>query len=249
MIEPAFDMATAAPEIQALLSQIPGLRSGSCVCSTPKTLSTGIVALDHLLDGGLPAGQLTEAVFSRGERASFLLALASAASQAGLAIAWIDPGRSLDARTAADAGLDLARILSIHPDSWDDALRIVDRILAADGFGLTIVDLAGPRSARAHRPGPCTIQRQHGRRLIMDSSLWNRLAKRTERSGSSLVLCSDRIRAGGAAALGLEIRLIQPQWAGGGPSPMTLEGASLEITVLHRKKGAAGQRIAVPCAT
>lgn len=252
---------SVAEDVRSLLKTIEGLQRASTVVSPHvKTLSTGFDTLDNLLDGGIPAARLTEVIMYRGEGASFLLSLAIAATEANQTIAWIDAGKALDIRGAADAGLDLARVLWVRPANSNEALRATDLILASDGFGVVLADLAGfraskdPRSLESQRPlkDPRSLEsqqppRRSSPRLAMASSLWNRLAKRAEISGSALVICSNRIRAGGAAALGLEVRVVDPNWAGGGKSPSTLEGGSLEITILHQKHGGTGQRVVVPC--
>ena len=80
----------------------------------PEMVSSGIAALDSLI-GGLPRGCLTEisGVASSGRTSVFLAALA-AATRRGEYCTLIDASDSLDPRSAADAGVDLDRLLWVR---------------------------------------------------------------------------------------------------------------------------------------
>src|SRR5215207_3971978 len=78
--------------------------------------ATAVPALDRLLDGGLPRGQLVELVGSRTSgRFSTLLAVLAAATSVGEAAALVDLGDGLDPDAALGAGVDLERLLWARP--------------------------------------------------------------------------------------------------------------------------------------
>ena len=80
-------------------------------------------ALDRLLDGGLPRGQLVELVGGRSSgRFSTLLAVLAAATSTGEAAALVDLGDGLDPVAALMLGTDLQRLLWLRPTTLKDAL-------------------------------------------------------------------------------------------------------------------------------
>jgi hypothetical protein len=98
----------------ALAHKIP-----SALTPAPKIIrpvvETGIEPLDHLLDGGLPVGALTELVGAEcSGRTSTALSFLSQMTQAKKVCAWIDVSNSFDPSSAAAAGVDLARLLWVR---------------------------------------------------------------------------------------------------------------------------------------
>jgi RecA/RadA recombinase len=96
--------------------------------------STGIPALDELLEGGLPLGAITEMVGPEcSGRTSLALSFASQMTQAGKVCAWIDVSNALDPESAAATGIDLSRLLwvrcGVPPSTHTHAI-------STDGFAL-----------------------------------------------------------------------------------------------------------------
>jgi recombination protein RecA len=135
---------------------------------------TGIAELDARLRGGLPRGHLSEIVGARssGRLAVGLSALAAATAR-GEAVAFIDPLDMFDPASAAAAfrhgpGIDFSRMLWVRGEptsssrvslsceygtlqkSLDRAVKAVNLILQAGGFGLVVLDLTemGPQVLR-----------------------------------------------------------------------------------------------------
>jgi hypothetical protein len=122
---------------------------------------TGISDLDRQLGGGLPRGQLSELVGPRSSgRWAILLAGLASATWRGEAVALIDPLDMFDPPSAAAAGIDLARLLWVRGEApssartslsceygtlqkaVDRALKSLNLVLQAGGFGLVVLDLA-----------------------------------------------------------------------------------------------------------
>jgi recombination protein RecA len=77
--------------------------------------STGIQALDSLLDGGILPGVITEIVGPPcSGRSSVALSYISAITQFGSVCAWIDVDDSLDPESAAANGIDLEKLLWVR---------------------------------------------------------------------------------------------------------------------------------------
>ena len=78
-------------------------------------VSTGIVSLDDVLQGGLPVGAISEFVGPEcSGRTTAALSFLAQVTQAGKVCAWIDIGNAFDPASAAAAGVDLARMLWVR---------------------------------------------------------------------------------------------------------------------------------------
>ena len=115
--------------------------------------STGSPALDALLDGGLRRGQLSEIVGARSSgRATLVAAIAAAATARGEVVAIVDTHDRFDPASAAAAGVDLQRLLWIRDAGQADrALKAMNLVLQAGGFGVVVFDLADARPADFRR--------------------------------------------------------------------------------------------------
>ncbi len=76
---------------------------------------TGVAELDMLLDGGLPIGALTEMVGPESSgRTAVALSFARGVTRSGSVCAWIDVSDALSPESAAEAGVDLSRLLWVR---------------------------------------------------------------------------------------------------------------------------------------
>ena len=110
--------------------------------------ATGIARLDAILRGGLPRGELSEIVGARSSgRTTLLLQVVAAATARGERAALVDAFDRLDVASAAAAAVDLDRLLWIRGSGGaeallDRALKALNLVLQAGGFGVVGVDLA-----------------------------------------------------------------------------------------------------------
>jgi RecA DNA recombination protein len=164
---------TAHAHIASL--QVPGVRRGALPAAPLRRLSTGIVPLDALLDGGLPRGYLSEIVGGPSSgRTTLLHALLASATRRGEVAAVIDLLDALDPPSLARTGVDLERVLWVRPPAPPSALRCAELILSGGGFGLVAVDLGSVGAGL--RPAPTY-------------AAWVRLAQVARRSAAAVVLC------------------------------------------------------------
>jgi len=141
----------------------------------PRMVSTGVTALDALT-GGLPRGALTEIVgpASSGRTGVMLAALAEATRRQEIC-ALVDASDSFDPASAAEAGVDLERLLWVRCSdglrrkfgltrtalrspangfafggALEQVLKVTDLLLQSGGFGMVVLDLGDipPESAR-----------------------------------------------------------------------------------------------------
>ena len=188
-------------------------------------LPTAFPALDRLLAGGLPRGQLVEMVGGRSSgRFSAVLAALAAATGVGEAAGLVDLGDHLDPRAAEAAGVDLERLLWIRPRNLKQALAGAEMLLGS-GFPLVVVELgfpplAGGRGAEA---------------------AWLRLARAARAQGAALLVASPYRVSGTAAAAVLKASKVRAAWEEGGVSPNLLMGLSSQLALEKRRGTIPGQ--------
>ena len=108
----------------------------------------GVEAIDGVLRGGLPRGQVSEIAGSPSSgRTTLLLQLLSAATRGGEITALVDTCDRLDVASAAAAAIDLDRLLWIRGESFDSlhslrAIKALTLVLQAGGFAVVALDLA-----------------------------------------------------------------------------------------------------------
>jgi hypothetical protein len=200
----------------ALLDRLgrPGaIRLGTVPSAPIPRLPTGLAGLDEALGGGLPRGRVTELAGPRSAgRTGLACAIAASATRAGETIAWIDPEDTLDPEAAAAAGVVLPRTLWVRPRSGRDALRAMEILLGAGGFGLVVLDLG-----EGTWPG--------------------RAPARLRTPASTLLVVAPRRAAGTATALGLEVTAERVRWSGGAGRLLLLDGIDVRVRVARSRLG------------
>ncbi len=162
----------------------------------PAHLPTGCEGLDRLLGGGLPRGSLVE-MSGRASSGRFSVALSvlASATQAGEAVALVDPGDHFDPQGAAAAGAELARILWLRPRGVKMALAATETVLAT-GFALVVLDLGLARVSRRR----------------FDDAVWLRLARRARLHDAALFVLSPYRVTGTAARIVLVAEAARATW-------------------------------------
>jgi len=164
-------------------------------------IPTGIPAIDKLTDGGIPRGTLTEICGTESTgRTALVFTLLGQATRRGECCAWIDTGGAFDPLSAAEAGVDLDRVLWVNcGGNAQHALKSTDLLIQAGGFGLVVLDMADTADAIT-------------RRIPLAS--WFRLRHAAERTGAALVAMEQQINARSCSTLQIEMRLKKPLWIG-----------------------------------
>ena len=99
---------------KALAARIP-----SALTPVPRIIrpvsSTGVEAVNELLQGGLPLGAISEFVGPEcSGRTSLALSFIAQVTRTGSVCAWVDAGDALQPESAAAAGVDLERLLWVR---------------------------------------------------------------------------------------------------------------------------------------
>jgi len=186
---------------------------------------TAVPALDQLLDGGLPRGQLVELIGARTSgRFSTLLSVLAAATGAGEAAALVDLGDGLDPEAALAAGVDLERLLWARPVRLKDALAAAEMLIAS-GFPLVVLDLGAPpvRGGRGVEAG------------------WLRLARAARAHDSALLVGAPYRVSGTAAGVVLAADRGRALWRGDDGAPRLLAGVTSRIVVDKHRHRLAGK--------
>jgi hypothetical protein len=215
------------------LFNLAGVACGRELTRKDQRLSSGLVPLDHLLEGGLVRGRITEIV-------------ACGFGWMNIAAAWIDPANTFDPASMAAAGVDLGRLLWVAAGAasmsapfqygsvsspptrqrWT-TYQAAELVLNTCGFGLVVIDLSSRNYA-----------------LAQNAAL--RLARQAERSGTTVIVATPQQTGGTFAALSLAVTCIDiffTRSAGGGP--VTFDGFALKVTVIRNKLGPSGQRVVI----
>jgi recombination protein RecA len=166
----------------------------------PEMASSGIVAMDALT-GGLPRGCLTEICGPASSgRTTLLLAALAAATRRGECCAVVDASDALDPQSAANAGVELERLLWVRcgentpQKCLEQLLRVADLLLESGGFGMIALDFGDlpPQTAR-HIP----------------LTTWFRFRRVVEHTSTVLLAIERQSIAGSCSSLLIKLGLIK----------------------------------------
>ena len=195
-----------------------------------------VTAIDACLHGGLPRGHLSEITgASSSGRTTLLLHVMAAATRRGEIVALVDTLDRLDVASAASAGIDLERMLWIRGESASNALRPSDRVeralkalnlvLQAGGFGVVAIDLADV---------PISTLKQ------IPFTTWMRVQRVIEGSDTACLLLSSEPLARSAGGLTLAMTGTTT-WAGESNRSRRLAGLDAHVRVMSPRRRFDGQ--------
>ncbi|MCW5963334.1 MAG: hypothetical protein KIT83_04785 [Bryobacterales bacterium] len=228
--------AVALDNLQALLrergfaSTLPALR----VPALPPS-ATGVQALDALLGGGFARGCMTEvsSALSAGGTGVALAAVAAAAGR-GEAVAYIDATDSFHPESAAQAGVELRRLLLVRCRWPREAWDAVNLVVGAGGFGLIVLDLLGTASLRQLRE--------------WQARPWLKLQRSIDHTATALLVLSPHQpsqESGLCAqvpAARLELGSGQARWRGQEGVSLVLSGLESTARLAYRRSMAPGKQ-------
>ncbi len=162
-------------------------------------ISTGIPEVDSLT-GGLPRGAITEIFGSASSgRTSFMIsALANATTHEEVCVL-IDTNDTFDPASAAEAGLNLERLLWIRcAANVEHAFKATDLLLQGGGFGIVVLDIGD-------------VVRTEARRII--SSWWYRFRRVVENTPTALLVIAEDSCVRSCASLALKLSREVDVWS------------------------------------
>jgi hypothetical protein len=212
---------------RTLTTALPPGKGDGCVAPT------ALAGLDAGLRGGLPRGQLSEIAGPPSSgRTTLLLQVLAAATRRGEIAALVDTFDRLDLASVISAGVDLDRLLWIrgHPGAFVDrlverALKALNLVLQAGGFGVVVLDLADASLPALNR---------------LPFTTWLRVQRAIEGSETACVLVGPQPLARSAGGLTLSLAG-RTQWAGQADRSRRLAGMDVAVRVVSPRRRVDGE--------
>jgi hypothetical protein len=156
-----------------------------------ENVPTGIASLDALT-GGLTRGAITE-IFGRPSsgRTSAMISILAEATASDEVCALVDGNDAFDPKSAAEAGVELNRLLWVRCHKLEQVLKTTDLLLQGGGFGRVVMDLTD-------------LPLSHVRSIPLAS--WFRFQRTIERTPTALVVMNSESIVGSAAGLVLQMK-------------------------------------------
>ena len=164
-------------------------------------LNTGLSAIDDLAEGGFPRGAISEIVGpDTSGRTTLLYRLIAAGTLNQEICAYVDVCDTFDPLSADRAGIILSQLLWIRcKGNLEYALKAVDHLLHAGGFGVVALDL-------------CQVSPRDWRRMPI--SYWHRFRLSLENTNTILAVVDKQPMTGSCASLRLEMKRMEERWSG-----------------------------------
>ncbi len=130
------------------------MRMGESARIAIETIPTGSLSLDVALGGGVPKGRIIE-IFGPESAGKTTLALhiLSEMQKTGGQAAFIDAEHALDPDYARRIGVDVDNLLISQPDSGEQALEIVQTLVASNAVDIIVIDSVAALTPRAEIEG------------------------------------------------------------------------------------------------
>jgi hypothetical protein len=196
---------------------------------------SAVERLDRCLQGGVPRGQLSEIVGPRSSgRTTLLLQLLAAATRRDEIAAIVDTFDCLDVASATSAGVELDRLMwirghsspaSLVDRSIERALKALNLVLQAGGFGLVAIDFADAPLTALNR---------------IPFTTWLRIQRTIEGSDTACILVGPQPLARSASGVTLSLTGC-PRWYGVGDRSRRLTGLELAVRVISPRRRTGGE--------
>src|SRR5437870_9605126 len=181
-----------------------------------ESVPTGIAALDTLT-GGLSRGAITEIFGSPSSgRTSAMVSILAEATAHDEVCALVDGNDAFDPKSAAEAGLELNRLLWVRCHKLDQVLKATDLLVQGGGFGRVVMDLTD-------------LPLSNIRSIPLAS--WFRFQRTIEKTPTVLLVMSPESVVKSAAALALRMEMHGADWS------TFLAGMHSNIEILRSRRG------------
>ncbi len=169
------------------------MRLGDSAAVKVETISTGSLALDAALGGGLPRGRVVEIYGpeSSGKTTLTLQVIAECQKKGGAA-AFIDAEHALDPIYAEKLGVNVSDLLISQPDTGEQALEITDMLVRSGGVDVVVIDSVAALTPKAEIEGEMGDSHMGLQARLMSQAL-RKLTGNIKRS-NTLVVFINQIR-------------------------------------------------------
>jgi len=206
-------LAAALGQIEKQFGKGSIMRMGDRAIEQVEVVPTGSILLDTALGiGGLPRGRVVEIYGpeSSGKTTLTLQAIAQCQKQGGIC-AFVDAEHALDPIYAKALGVNVDDLLLSQPDTGEQALEIVDTLVASGAVDMVVVDSVAALSPKAEIEGEMGDQLPGLQARLMSQAL-RKLTGNIKRS-NTLVVFINQLR--------MKIGIMMP-----GQSPETTTGGN-----------------------
>jgi len=182
----------------------------------PELLASGVPQIE------LPRGGLTEIVGPASSgRTSLMLAILAQATAREEVCAVVDAEDAFSPHAAAEAGVELSRVLWVRcGHNAEHALRVADLLIQGGGFGVVVMDLGDTPERTA-------------RRISLTS--WFRLRRAVEHTPTVLVSLARQSNAKTCASLVVECGRTRACWSGARGVSRLLRGVEVRARSTQRR--------------
>lgn len=130
------------------------MRMGETQRIAVETIPTGSLSLDLALGGGIPRGRIIEIYGPESAgKTTLALHILSEVQKRGGQAAFIDAEHALDPEYARKIGVDVDNLLISQPDSGEQALEIVQTLVASSAVDIIVIDSVAALTPRAEIEG------------------------------------------------------------------------------------------------
>lgn len=151
-------------------------------------ISTGALTLDAALGvGGIPRGRISEIYGHEASgKTTLTLHVIAEAQKSGGNAAFIDAEHALDPNYAKALGVNVEDLYISQPDSGEEALDILDKIVSSSAFDVVVVDSVAALVSRAELAGEIGDSHVALQARLMSQTL-RRITSITKNSNTSVI--------------------------------------------------------------
>lgn len=170
------------------------MKLGSSESEPWPAVPTGALSLDTILGiGGLPRGRVVEIYGPESSGKSTLaLSVVAQAQKLGLKCLYVDAEHALDPVYMQAVGIDLDELLLAQPDHGEEALEIVDRLVATGQIGVVVVDSVASLIPKVELEGEMESQQMGAQARMMSKAMRKFPAKANQHK--TLIIFINQIR-------------------------------------------------------
>lgn len=132
-------------EVAAAINKMQGERTIMTLSEAPPDdldrISTGVMALDQILGGGLAVGKMVELYGPHGSgKTSIAMSTLAQVQKNGKLAVLIDLENAFDIRMAESSGINVDDLIVSQPSSAENVLEIIEMLLDVENLGAIVID-------------------------------------------------------------------------------------------------------------
>lgn len=176
-----------------MAKEIPGgvftLASADAFVLDIDVIPTGAISVDVALGcGGIPRGVITEMYgVEGGGKSTLALSAAACCTQEGGRVGWVDAEGAVVPAYVRKLGVDPERFVPYQPNSGEDAIAMVEKMVSSGAFDMVVVDSVAALTPEAEINGDLDSM-QPGQHARLMSRFMRRVVSMVSSTNTALVL-------------------------------------------------------------